>query len=158
MRAQQILALKLRRLRAVDETPGLIVLTVDVSQGVDPPRQVGVLTDVALRGRLGHYDLHSANELAAIRKALQPESGQITIHETWSGLGSCLRFWHDFVGSQIRPVEWICEGCSALNRQDVGASVGETSSHSCKCGRIERITTTSTMAPNPLRRSVVEEN
>ena len=125
MRPQQILALKLCRLPAVGETPGLILLTVDVSDGVDRPRQVGVLTDVALRGRLGHYDLHSANELAAIRKALQPESGQITIHETWAGPGSCLRFWHDFVGSQIRPVEWICEGCSALNRLDVGASVGE---------------------------------
>ena len=158
MRAQQILALKLSRLPAVDEKPGLILLTVDVSDGADPPRQVGVLTDVALRGRLGHYDLHSANELAAIRKALQPESGQITIHETWAGPGSCLRFWHDFVGSQIRPVEWICEGCSALNRLDVGASVGETSSHSCKCGRIERITATSPLAPNPLRRPDVAGN
>jgi len=158
VRAQQILALKLSRLPAVDEKPGLILLTVDVSDGVDRPRQVGVLTDVALRGRLGHYDLHSANELAAIRKALQPESGQITIHETWAGPGSCLRFWHDFVGSQIRPVEWICEGCSALNRLDVGASVGETSSHSCKCGRIERITATSPLAPNPLRRPDVAGN
>jgi len=158
MRPQQILALKLCRLPAVGETPGLILLTVDVSDGVDRPRQVGVLTDVALRGRLGHYDLHSANELAAIRKALQPESGQITIHETWAGPGSCLRFWHDFVGSQIRPVEWICEGCSALNRLDVGASVGETSSHSCKCGRIERITATSPLAPNPLRRPDVAGN
>ena len=156
MRAQQILALKLFRLPAVGETPGLILLTVDVSDGVDRPRQVGVLTDVALRGRLGHYDLHSANELAAIRKALLPESGQITIHETWSGLGSCLRFWHDFVGSQIRPVEWTCEVCAALNRQDVGSNVGETSSHSCKCGRVERITTTSPLAPNPLRRPDVE--
>jgi len=158
MRPQQILALKLCRLPAVGETPGLILLTVDVSDGVDRPRQVGVLTDVALRGRLGHYDLHSANELAAIRKALQPESGQITIHETWGGPGSCLRFWHDFVGSQIRPVEWICEGCAAPNRQDVGASVGETSSHSCKCGRIERITATSPLAPNPLRRPDVAGN
>ena len=156
MRAQQTLALKLCRLPAVDETPGLIVLTVDLSHGIDPPRQVGVLTDVALRGRLGHYDLHSANELAAIRKALQPESGQITIHETWAGPGSCLRFWHDFVGSQIRPVEWTCEVCAALNRQDVGSNVGETSSHSCKCGRVERITTTSPLAPNPLRRPDVE--
>ena len=156
MRAQQILALKLRRLPAVGETPGLIILTVDVSQGVEPPRQVGALTDVALRGRLGHYDLHSANELAAIRKALQPERGQITIHETWSGLGSCLRFWHDFVGSQIRPVEWICEGCAAVNRQNVGSSVGETSSHSCKCGRIERITASSPLTLNSLARPVVE--
>jgi hypothetical protein len=158
MRAQQILALKLCRLPAVDEAPGLILLMVDVSDGVDPPRQVGVLTDVALRGRLGHYDLHSANELAAIRKALQTESGQITIHETWSGLGSCLRFWHEFVGSQIRPVEWTCEGCAALNRQDVGSNVGETSSHSCKCGRVERITTTSPLLPNSLRRPVVDGN
>jgi hypothetical protein len=85
---------------------------------------------------------------------LQPESGQITIHETWSGLGSCLRFWHDFVGSQIRPVEWICEGCAAVNRRNVGSSVGETSSHACKCGRIERITAASLLTPNSLARVV----
>ena len=86
MKTQQIFALKFSRLPKVDETPGLIVLTIDASYGVEPPRMVGALTDTALRGRLGHYDLHSANELAAIRKALEPDSGEVTVHESWSGL------------------------------------------------------------------------
>jgi hypothetical protein len=143
MKTQQIFALKFCRLPKVDETPGLILLTIDASNGIERPRKIGVLTDVALRGRLGHYDVHSANELAAIRKALQPDRGQITVQEGWSGLGSCLKFWHGFIGSQIRPVEWICERCAAVNREDVGANVGETYSCACKCGKIERITTAS---------------
>lgn len=143
MKTRQVFALKFCRLPKVDDTPGLILLTIDLSRGVGRPRKVGVLTDIALRGRLGHYDLHSANELAALRKALQPDRGQVTVHEGWSGLSSCLRFWHDFAGSQIRPVEWICEVCAAVNREDVGASVGETYSRACRCGRIERITTIS---------------
>lgn len=143
MTTRQVFALKFRRLPRVDETPGLILLTIDLSAGVGRPRKVGVLTDVALRGRLGHYDLHSANELAAIRKALQPDRGQITVHEGWSGPGRCLEFWHDFVGSRIRAVEWTCGSCSAVNREDVGANVGETYSRACPCGRVERITTAS---------------
>lgn len=147
MKTQQIFALKFSRLPKVDDTPGLVLLTIDVSNGVGPLRKVGALTDVALRGRLGHYDLHSANELSAIRKALQLDRGQVTVHEGWSGLSSCLKFWHGFIGSQIRPVEWTCEECAALNRENVGASVGETYSRACKCGKIERITTTSHLPP-----------
>jgi hypothetical protein len=44
-------------------------------------------------------------------------------------------------------VEWTCEGCSALNRLDVGASVGETYSRACRCGRVKQITTTSHIPP-----------
>lgn len=141
MKTQQIFALKFSRLPKVDETPGLIALTIDASYGVGPPRMVGALTDTALRGRLGHYDLHSANELAAIRKALEPDRGHVTVHESWSGLSSCLKFWHGFIGSQIRSVEWTCEVCRSLHREEVGASVGETYSWACPCGKIERITT-----------------
>jgi hypothetical protein len=146
MKTQQIFALKFCRLPKVDDTPGLILLTVDPSGGTGRPRQVGALTDVALRGRLGHYDLHSANELAAIHKALRSDRGQVTVHEGWSGLGSCLKFWHDFVGSQIRSVEWTCERCASVHREEVGANVGETYSRACRCGKIERITTASQFA------------
>ncbi len=147
MTTQQIFALKFKRLAKVDETPALVLLTIDDPSGVGPRRQVGVLTDVALRGRLGHYDLHSANELAAIRKALQTDGGQVTVHEGWSGPDQLLKFWRGFNGSQIRSVEWTCEKCSVLNREHVGASVGETYSRACRCGTITRITTASHLPP-----------
>ncbi|MFY9551471.1 MAG: hypothetical protein WAU32_10000 [Thermoanaerobaculia bacterium] len=147
MKTQQVFAIKFSRQPRVDESPGLVYLTIDGSNGVGPPRKVGALTDVALRGRLAHYDLHSANEVAAIRQALRPDHGHVTVHEGWSGLGSCLQFWHDFTGSQIRVVEWTCERCSALNRENVGSSVGETYSRACKCGKIRRITTAAHLPP-----------
>ncbi len=147
MKAKQVFALGLRRLPRVDESPGLVVLTIDASNGTRPPRKVGALTDAALRGRLAHFDLHSANEVAAIRQALRPDNGETTVFEAWSGLGSCLQFWHDYVGSQVRTVEWTCDRCAALNRVDVGASVGETYSRACRCGRVKQITTTSRIPP-----------
>src|SRR6266542_6990571 len=140
MKTQQIFAIKFSRLPRVGDSAGLILLHIDTSNGAEPPRRIGALTDVALRGRLAHYDLHSANEVAAIRQALGQDRGQVTVYEGWSGLGSCLQFWHSFVGSQIRPVEWTCETCSAPNRADVGASVGETFPRACKCGKVKRIT------------------
>ena len=147
MTTQQIFALRFRRLAKLDDTPALVLLTIDDPSGVGPRRKVGVLTDVALRGRLGHYDLHSANELAAIRRALQNDGGQVTVHEGWSGPEQLLKFWRGFNGSQIRSVEWTCEKCSTLNREHVGASVGETYSRACRCGKITRITTASQMPP-----------
>ncbi len=140
MKTRQIFAIRFSRLPKVDDLPGLVLLAIEVSDGGAPPRKLGALTDVALRGRLAHFDLHSANEVAAIRQALRPDHGQFTVHEGWSGLSSCLQFWHDFTGSQIRPFEWTCERCAALNRASVGASVGETFSRACKCGKIKRIT------------------
>ena len=108
MKKQEVISIKFSRLPRVDETPGLVTLAI-ASDGAAPPRRLGALTDVALRGRIAHYDLHGANEVAAIRAALRTDNGQITVRESWSGLNSCLHFWHDFVGSQIRPVEWTCE-------------------------------------------------
>jgi hypothetical protein len=140
MKTQQIFAIKFRRLPKVDDLPGLVVLAIDKPDGTGP-RRLGTLTDVALRSRLAHYDLHPANEVAAIRKALQADHGHVTVHEGWPGLGSCLQFWLDFVGSRIRPIEWTCERCATANREDVGASVGETYSRACKCGKVKRITT-----------------
>ncbi len=147
MTTQQIFALRFRRLAKVDDTPALVLLTIDDPSGVGPRRKVGVLTDVALRGRLGHYDLHSANELAAIRKALEADGGRVTVHEGWSGPEQMLKFWRGFNGSQIRSIEWTCEKCSIVNREHVGASVGETYARACPCGEITRITTASHMPP-----------
>jgi hypothetical protein len=141
MKTQQIFAIRFSRQPRVDEWPGLVTLAIDESSGALPPKKIGALTDVALRGRLAHFDLHSANEVAAIRKALGAECGHFTVHEGWPGLASCLRFWHDFVGSKIREVEWTCERCSAVNREYVGSSEGETYSRACRCGRVKRITT-----------------
>ena len=141
MKAQQVFSINFSRLPKVDESPGLVLLTIGPSGVPAPARRIGLVTDVALRGRLAHFGIHSANEVAAIRRALGPDNGQVTVSEGWSGLGSCIQFWHDFVGSQIRPVEWTCAKCTAVNRVDVGASVGETFSRACRCGTIKRITT-----------------
>jgi hypothetical protein len=144
-KTQQAFALRLSRLPRVDETPGLVALSISGASG-DESRKVGDLTDVALRGRLAHFGIHSANEVATIRRALQADDGQITVHEDWPGLDSCLKFWNDFTGSQIRLVEWTCE-CEALHRDNVGANVGETYSRGCRCGRVRRITTVTDIPP-----------
>ena len=146
IKPQQIFAIQFRRLPRVDGAAGLVLASIDTSNGASPPRKIGLLTDVALRGRLAHYDLHNANEVAAIRKALGQDNGRVTVYEGWSGLGSCLQFWHGFGGSQIQPVEWTCEKCTAANRADVGASVGEIFSRACKCGTVKKITTTARLA------------
>jgi hypothetical protein len=146
-KTKQVFAITCSRLPRVDDSPGLVFLTIEGSDGLRAPRKVGAVTDVALRGRLAHFDLHSANEVAAIRQALRADDGQVTVHEGWSSLGSCLQFWHDFVGSQIRPVEWTCEKCASPNRVEVGASVGETYSRACSCGRVKRITTAAYLPP-----------
>jgi hypothetical protein len=146
MKTQQIFAIEFSRLPKVDDSPGLVLLAIRAENGA-VPRKIGAVTDVALRGRLAHYDLHGANEVAAIRKALKADDGRFTVHEGWPALASCLHFWHDFVGSQIRPVEWACDRCAALNRENVGSSVGETYSRACKCGTIKRITTAAHLPP-----------
>jgi acyl CoA:acetate/3-ketoacid CoA transferase alpha subunit len=74
-------------------------------------------------------------------------TGFATVYEGWSGAGSCLQFWHGFVGSQIRPIEWTCEGCAKPQHQDVGASVGETFLHACKCGTVKGTTATPRLTP-----------
>ena len=147
MKTQQVFTIHFLRQPRVDELPGLVSLAIGTAPGTAPPREIGALTDVALRGRLAHFDIHSANEVAAIRKALGTDSGQTAVHEGWPGLASCLRFWQDFMGSRIRTVEWTCERCSAVNREHVGSSVGETYSRACRCGRVKRITTASSLAP-----------
>ena len=140
MSAQPIFAVRLVREPRVDELPGLVSLTIDATNGAERGQTLGGLTDVALRGRLAHWDLHSAIEVAAIRRSLGSDEGSVTVHERWPDLGSCIRFWHDFAGSTIRWVEWTCGRCSEVHREEFGASVGETLSRRCRCGTIKRLT------------------
>lgn len=132
-------AISLTRLPQVDGAAGLIQLSVGPpDQRTVPP--VGALTDAALRGRLGHFGAHDANEIAAIRKALSVEGGEITIHESWAGLSACLQFWSGFVGLQIRRIAWNCGHCGGAAHENIGGSVGETLPRLCKCGVVTRIT------------------
>ena len=135
----QTFAVVLTRLAKVDETPALILLQVDSGTG-EPLTAIGVLTDAALRGRLSHFELHSANEVATVRQALKNEAGKTTLYESWPSLDGCLQFWYSFFGSQIRPVEWTCEKCGSANREDVGSSAGEAFSRACACGQPHTIT------------------
>ena len=130
----------LSRLPAVENVPGLISFLVDSSGGTRVPTRTGTLTDAALRGRLAHFDAHSANEIAAVRKALSVESGQARVYEDWPALDGCLRFWYGFVGSVIRPIAWTCEACHEEKRDSVGGSVGESFLRRCDCGHVSRVT------------------
>jgi hypothetical protein len=76
----------------------------------------------------------------------KPDNGQITVRESWSGLNSCLHFWHDFVGSQIPESGSSC-GIAAHEGYHLGASGGETFSRACKCGKIKKITTAAHLPP-----------
>jgi hypothetical protein len=139
--SQQTFAIVLSRLPAVDNAPGLISFLVDITGGgSSAAARPGTLTDAALRGRLAHFNVHSANEVAAVRKALSAENGQVTVYESWSGAGGCLQFWHGFIGSQIRPIAWTCEACGSANRDSIGGSVGESFLRRCVCGQATRIT------------------
>jgi hypothetical protein len=133
-------AIVLSRLPAVESVPGLISFLVDSSGGTKVPIKTGILTDAALRGRLAYFDVHSANEIAAVRKALAIESGQVTVYESWPALDGCLRFWYGFKGSVIRPIAWTCEACQKQNRDSVGGSVGESFLRRCDCGQASRVT------------------
>jgi hypothetical protein len=138
MKDPQTFAIVLSRMPALDRGPGLIAFLVDTSTATRASR--GTLTDAALRGRLAYFDVHSANEIAAVRRALSSENGQATVYERWPALEGCLRFWYGFVGSQIRPIAWDCEACRASNRDSIGGTVGESFPRRCSCGHISRIT------------------
>lgn len=140
MKGPQTFAIVLSRLPAVDQGPGLIRFLIDTSTATRTSANRGTLTDAALRGRLAYFDAHSANEIAAVRRALAIESGQATVYESWPALEGCLRFWYGFVGSQIRPIEWGCEACRVSNRDSVGGTVGESFTRRCSCGHVSRVT------------------
>lgn len=145
MSTPQTVAILLSRLPRIENTQGLILLRVAASRGSETPTTIGTLTDAALRGRLAHFDLHSANELAAVRHALSADSGEATVYEKWSALESCLQFWHGFTGSQIRLMAWTCEACGKTRRESIGGSVGETIPRLCACGHSTRITVPKTI-------------
>ncbi len=149
MKANPTFDIEFRRLRRVDQSPGLVALAIKASEATEPAAKVGVLTDVALRGRLAHWNLHSANEVAVIRRALDADQGRVTVQEAWPGISSCLRFWHDFGGSQIRVVEWTCEKCASVNRVAVGAIAGEAFSRKCRCGKVTRVSRNTPVPPAP---------
>ena len=138
-------AILLSRLPRIENAPGLILLRVDATGGASAPTTVGSLTDAALRGRLAHFDLHSANELAAVRHALANDAGEATVYENWFGLENCLQFWYGFAGSRIQIVAWTCEACGKTSRQNIGGTVGETLALLCACGRTSRATVPKTV-------------
>ena len=143
----QHIAILLSRLPQIDNAPGLILLRVDASEGVNSPTTVGSLTDAALRGRLGHFNLHSANQLAAVRHALAVECGEAKLYENWSAVESCLQFWYGFPGSRIRIVAWTCADCGEARRESVGGTVGEPVALLCACGRTAHVTIPKTIGP-----------
>jgi len=145
MAATQTVAILLSRLPKIENAPGLILLRVDATRGAQAPTTVGTLTDAALRGRLAHFDLHSANELAAVRHALSSDCGEATVYESWAALESCLQFWYGFTGSQIRLMAWTCEACGKTGRESIGGSVGESIPRLCACGQATRVTVPKTI-------------
>ena len=140
MNANPVFAIRLRRLRPAADAARLISVSIADSGGKGVARRVGSLTDIALRARLSHWNLHSANEVAALRKALDGEPGESTLYEGWPAFKSCWHFWRDFVGSQVTRLEWNCEGCQSPAERQVGASRGETVPLACKCGTVGRRT------------------
>lgn len=140
MTTQQSFTIHLRRLDAVGGSPGLIQMSVRTSEEDGSAAAMGALTDVALRARLAHFDLHPANEIALLRKSLAQSQGQITLRESWPELASCLRFWNGFVGSQIRRMAWTCEKCGRTAGENIGGNVGEIFLSRCPCGQVLRVT------------------
>jgi len=140
MTSASVFAIRLRRLRRAGDAARLISVSIADSGGKGVARRIGSLTDIALRARISHWNLHSANEVAALRKALDGEAGEATLYEGWPALANCWHFWRDFVGSQITRLEWSCDGCQSPAERQVGASVGETVPLACKCGTVGRMT------------------
>ena len=129
-------AIRLSRLARVGETPGLIAVAVEAPIGGKRLARLGSLTDAALRGRLAHFDAHSANEIAALRRALASEGGEFVLTERWPAREGCLRFWYGFIGSKMRPVEWTCEKCASPRRETAGGASGESLFFGCACGQV----------------------
>ncbi len=154
MTASPTFAIRLRRLRRASDTARLVSVSIADAGGKGVARRVGALTDVALRARLSHWSLHSANEVAALRKALDGDKGEATLYEGWPTLANCWHFWRDFVGSQITRIEWSCEGCQNPAARDVGAGHGETVPLACRCGAVGRLIVGSPASPAGPRLSV----
>lgn len=128
--------IRLTRLPPAGTAPGLAGLIAVAVQSPDRKRaaRLGSLTDVALRSRLAHFDAHSANEIAALRRALASEGGEFLLIERWPGREACLRSWYGFTGAKMRLIEWTCEKCAASCRENAGGGPGELFLLVCACG------------------------
>jgi len=140
MNRSQAFAIRFTRLAGGSQQPGLIGLTVQAAGKSSREWRIGALTDAGMRGRLSHFNLHSANQLAAIRHLLSKEKAEASVEESWSGLETCVRFWRGFVGSQIRSLEWTCTDCEKSRREEIGGCVGESFSWVCECGSVNHVT------------------
>jgi len=120
--------LALRRLRPASASPGLISLTVR------RPTILGTLTDAALRARLAHFDAHSANEIAALRRALDREGGEYAFTEEWRDREEFLKHWCGFLGSPVQPMDWTCEECGDTGAVRLGRAAGEAVQLRCARG------------------------
>lgn len=156
MNARETFEIVLLRLPGGSDVPGLIQLRIETSRPERRSRSMGTLTDSGLRGRLAHFDLHSANEIAAIRQALAKDAGEASVRESWPGLEGCVRFWERFTGSQIQQLGWNCAHCAARHEENVGGSVGESFSRRCSCGAVNKVTIPKPLLqiPQPSRSSV----
>jgi hypothetical protein len=135
----QTFEIRLSRLARVGTGPGLIRATVRGTSKKELA-SIGVLTDAALRGRLAHFNAHSANEISAIRQELAKDAGEATTFEKWAGLERCVQFWLGFSGSRIRALAWSCDRCGASDRENVAGTSGESFPRRCRCGQVNRIT------------------
>lgn len=124
----------LLRLPSPAPWPGLIDLTVRRAGENGRPARLGSLTDAALRARLAHFDAHSANEIAALRKALQPEGGEFALTESWKDRDEFLRHWYGFLGSMVHSTDWKCEACGDAGVERLARASGEVVHVRCARG------------------------
>jgi len=120
-----VFEIELQRLPGVQPFAGMVSLTFRPLGAPGRAIRLGAVTDSALRARVAHFDVHSANEIAALRLALQPDGGRFALTESWSSRDACLRHWFGFLGSKLETVEWKCEKCGAEGVERVGRAVGE---------------------------------
>jgi len=132
----------LRRLQEIAPQPGMVSLTVRVAGATSGVAPLGKLTDAALRARLAHFDAHSANEIAALRRAMAAAGGESSVTETWKDREACLRHWDAFTGSKLNPVEWKCEACGDAGIERLGRAPGELVNVKCAHGHVVVIAAT----------------
>jgi len=132
----------LRRLQDMTPLTGMISLTVREAGETGRATLLGKLTDAALRTRLAHFDVHSANEIAALRRAMAAPGGESSVTETWKDREACLRHWAAFTGSKLNPVEWKCEACGEAGIERLGRAPGELVHIKCARGHVVAIAAT----------------
>jgi hypothetical protein len=117
--------INLRRLPGVEPLAGMVFLTFRAAGDTGRATVLGKLTDAALRARLAHFDAHSANEIAALRRAVATAGGEFSVRETWKDRDACLRHWYGFTGSRFQALEWKCEKCGDEGVERLGRTAGE---------------------------------